>query len=103
MNIKYGRDYANILQELIEAVSCINNSYSFFEMEEEEWSALEDGERYEVMEALADDVFFGLGQSPVIKIGDGEISYHADLNVIKVLNNETEAREIKLVLDVKEP
>ena len=30
------RDYADILEDLTEAVAAINNSYSFFEMMEEE-------------------------------------------------------------------
>ncbi|MFF2094160.1 hypothetical protein [Paenibacillus sp. NPDC058174] len=97
MGVRHAREYADILKDLTEAVSAIGDSYTFFEMEEEEWAALGETDRHEVMEALADDVFFGLGEQPVIAVGSGEITYHPKHHVIEVSQGDNVTRMVRLV------
>lgn len=97
MGVRHAREYADILKELTEAVGAIERSYTFFEMEEEEWEALGAEERHEVMEALADDVFFGLGEQSVIAVGKGEITYHDKHHVIEVSQGDKVTRMVRLV------
>jgi len=97
MGVRHAREYADILKELTVAVGEIENSYSFFEMEPGEWAALAPEERQEVMEALADDVFFGLGEDPVIEIGGGAITYNSKHHVIEVSQGDNVIQIIRLI------
>ncbi|MFC4098782.1 hypothetical protein [Paenibacillus xanthanilyticus] len=97
MGVKHAREYKEILQELTEAIGSIGDGYVFFEMEEEEWSQMEAGERLDVLEALADDVFYGLGEDPVIKVGGGLVAYRAKHHCIEVSIDGKESRIIRLV------
>ncbi|GGG25454.1 hypothetical protein [Paenibacillus abyssi] len=96
MGVKHGREYHDILADLTEAVGGISNSYEFFEMTEEEWTELEDKERHEVLEALADDVFYGLGEAPVIHVGHGSVTYHSKFHIIEVSVDGKELRIVRL-------
>lgn len=97
MGVRHGREYADILKELTAAVSEIEDSYTFFEMEPEEWNELPAEERHEVMEALADDVFFGLGANPVIEVGTGVIGYNNKHHIIEVAQGDNVIQIIRLV------
>lgn len=97
MGVKHAREYADILQDLTDAVSAIDRSYAFFEMSEEEWTGLEDSDRRQVMEALADDVFYGLGQDPVIRVGEGAVVYNSKFHVIEVSVDGKEVRIVRLI------
>lgn len=97
MGVRHGREYVDILKELTEALSGVSRSYSFFEMEPEEWEQLAASERREVLEALADDVFFGLGKEPAIAVGDGLVTYHPKLHIIEVSQGDNVSRVVRLV------
>ncbi|CAM4368244.1 hypothetical protein L1N85_22630 [Paenibacillus alkaliterrae] len=97
MGVRHGREYADILKDLTEAVAEIEESYTFFEMEREEWAALASEDRHEVMEALADDVFFGLGVDPVIEVGKGTITHNSKHHIIEVTQGEKVTQIIRLV------
>lgn len=97
MGVRHAREYADILKELTEAVSGISRSFTFFEMEEADWEALDLTERNEVMEALADDVFFGLGEEASIAVGDGLITYHPKLHIIEVTQGDNVHRVVRLI------
>lgn len=97
MGVRHAREYADILKELTEAVAEIENSYTFFEMETEEWEALHEDDRHEVMEALADDVFFGLGENPEIKVGEGVITYNSKHHIIEVSQSNQVTRIVRLI------
>ncbi|RXZ79972.1 hypothetical protein EBB07_20660 [Paenibacillaceae bacterium] len=96
MGVRHGREYRDILKDLTEAVGAIGSSYSFFEMSEEEWGELGVEERSEVMEALADDVFYGLGVEPVIQVGQGTVTYHQKFHIIEVAVDGKEVRIVRL-------
>jgi hypothetical protein len=49
------------------------------------------------MEALADDVFFGLGENPVIEVGTGVITYNNKHHVIEVSQDDKVTQIIRLI------
>ncbi|MHA0858274.1 hypothetical protein [Paenibacillus sp. CMAA1364] len=97
MGVKHGRDYEVIFQELTEAVGRITDSYLFFEMEEEEWMMLPDEDKNEVMEALAEDLFYGLGSNPSIAVGSGFVIHDAENHRINILIGDTELAMVSLI------
>ena len=97
MGVRHAREYGDILKDLTIAVGDIEKSYTFFEMEPEEWEVLPEAERYEVMEALADDVFFGLGEHPVIEVGEGVITYNSKHHVIEVAQGDNVIHIVRLI------
>lgn len=97
MGVKHAREYVDILKDLTVAVAEIENCYTFFEMEEEEWAVLPAEDRHEVLEALADDVFFGLGENPVIAVGKGFVTYNSKHHVIEVSQDDKTTQLIRLV------
>ncbi|OPA73502.1 hypothetical protein BVG16_28135 [Paenibacillus selenitireducens] len=84
MGVKHAREYADILVDLTEAVAKIPDCYEFFEMTSEEWERLSGEDRKEVLEALADDVFYGLGEHTIIQVGSSEVTYDAKFHLIDV-------------------
>lgn len=66
-------------------------------MEQEEWDVLPPEDRHEVMEALADDVFFGLGEDPVIEVGQGVVTYNSKHHVIEVSQGDNVIQIIRLI------
>ncbi|MDO7908686.1 hypothetical protein Q5741_20065 [Paenibacillus sp. JX-17] len=97
MGVKHGRDYGDILKDMTEAMQRIPDSYVFFEMEAEEWDRLGESERTEVSEALAEDVFYGLGTEPVIEVGSGVVIYDKENHRINVLIGEEELTFVSLI------
>lgn len=84
MGVRHAREYSDILQELTAAIAAIEDSYLFFEMDAADWSALGKEEQQEVLEALADDVFYGLGEDHEIVVGSGKVTYVPPLHRIEV-------------------
>ena len=97
MGVRHAREYADILKDLTAAVAEIEGSFTFFEMEPEEWAELPAEDRQEVMEALADDVFFGLGEDPVIEVGNGVITYNSKYHIIEVSQDDKVTQIIRLI------
>lgn len=97
VGVKHAREYKDILQDLKEAVAGITDSYAFFDMTAEEWEGLGEAERHEVLEALADDVFYGLGEQASIEVGGGVVVYHPKHHVIEVSVDGKEIRIVRLV------
>lgn len=97
MGVRHAREYSEILDELTEAIGKIEDSYRFFEMELLEWNALSTDERKEVLEALADDVFYGLGEESSIEVGSGVVRYKAQQHIIEVEQGDRVSRIVRLV------
>lgn len=85
MGVRHAREYSEILQELTTAIALIEDCYLFFEMELAEWEILSVKEQREVLEALADDVFYGLGEEPEIEVGSGTVVYLAPQHLIEIV------------------
>lgn len=97
MGVKHGRDYSDILVDLTAAVGRISDSYVFFEMEPVEWNLLSDEERLEVQEALAEDLFFALGNESVIPVGSAVVIYDQATHRINLLIGDEELDSVKLI------
>jgi hypothetical protein len=97
MGVKHARPYKDILNDLIDAIKDIGKFYEFFEMNLQEWENLNEEEQHEVLEALADDVFYGLGTSTAIPVGSGFIIYDPDFHVIEVSVDDKAVKHIKLI------
>ncbi|WP_017815683.1 MULTISPECIES: hypothetical protein [Paenibacillus] len=97
MGVKHGREYEEILTDLTAALDMIPDSYMFFHMESEEWKALQDSEKREVQEALAEDLFYALGSEPVIHVGSGIVIHDPDTHRINILIGEEEMTFVSLI------
>ncbi|WP_046216675.1 hypothetical protein [Paenibacillus wulumuqiensis] len=97
MGVKHGRDYEGILEDLTAALDLIPDSYVFFHMESEEWEALQDSEKREVQEALAEDLFYALGSESMIHVGSGIVIYDSDTHRINILIGEKEMTSVLLI------
>ncbi|ANS76325.1 hypothetical protein AWM70_18555 [Paenibacillus yonginensis] len=97
MGVKHGRDYALILADLTEAMAAVPDSYIFFEMDPEDWEHLPEADRSEVWEALAEDLFYGLGEQPVINVGSAVVMHDSAVHRINVLIGEEELTSISLI------
>lgn len=97
MGVKHGRDYSEILVELTGAVGRIADGYIFFEMESEEWANLPEESKQEVWEALAEDLFYALGNEPVIQVGSGVVIYDKETHRINILLGDEDLASVVLV------
>lgn len=97
MGVKHGRDYGEILIELTEAVGRISDGYLFFEMDPEEWQELPQESKLEVWEALAEDLFYALGNEPVIEVGSGVVMYDKETHRINILVGEEGLASVVLI------
>lgn len=97
VGVKHGRDYSEILAELTGAVGRISDGYIFFEMEPEEWEHLPEESRLEVWEALAEDLFYALGNEPVIQVGSGVVLYDKETHRINILLGDEDLASVLLV------
>ncbi|WP_422659072.1 hypothetical protein ACK8P5_00540 [Paenibacillus sp. EC2-1] len=97
MGVKHGRDYGDILKDLTEAVGRIPDSYVFFEMDSEDWGNLNDLDRNEVHEALAEDLFYALGTEPVLSVGSGVVMHDQGNHRIHILIGEEELAFVALI------
>ncbi|TVX85264.1 hypothetical protein [Paenibacillus agilis] len=92
MAVSFTRPYKAILDDMSEALIRIPNAYVSLDMEQVDWEGLTPEEQKEVMEALADDLFYGLGKERLQFIGDGSIHYDRDFGHFEFMfNNETVA------------
>ncbi|CAH0122739.1 hypothetical protein PAE9249_05330 [Paenibacillus sp. CECT 9249] len=96
VGVRHAREYADILADLTEAVLQIPDGHLFIDMTTEEWGQLAPEERREVMEALADDVFFGLGEDPLIRVGSAAVAYDSKFHRIVVRMKEQIAAIVPL-------
>jgi hypothetical protein len=97
MGIKFGREYEDIIGDFTEALLSIEECYTFLEMTADEWSELELEERREYTQTLADDLFYGLGSDPRIRVGSCTLSHDKDKHVIVIYHEEKLINVIYLV------
>lgn len=97
MGVRHAREYSDILTDLKEAIKKIEDSYIFFEMTFVEWKALSTEEQLEVLEALADDVFYGLGEEPEIEVGTAKVIYNKEQHKLEIRKDSSLVAEISLI------
>lgn len=84
MGVKFNREYEHIVEEMAQAIITIHDCYDLFEMSKEEWNELDRDEQIGCITTLADDIFYGLGNLPELRIGSGKIEYDAANHILKV-------------------
>lgn len=84
MAISYTRPYDRILDDLSKAISTVPRFYEAFEMDDDDWGSLNDGEKEICIRTLADDLFYVLGAETSTELGSGSAEYDAGHGVIKV-------------------
>lgn len=84
MGVKFNRHYPDIVHDMAKAVSAIPDCYAFFDMTSAEWDELDSDEQQAVVQTAADDIFYGLGNDPVVTVGSGKIEYDAANHIIKI-------------------
>lgn len=97
MGVKYNREYREIVKDLGVALGQIENCYETFEMERDDWEALDREEQTEFLRTLADDIFYGLGSEPELEVGEGKVQYDPSHHVIKVWTESQIVRLVKLI------
>lgn len=97
VGVKFNRDYKAIVSDLAEAILTIEDGYEAFEMTAEDWRLLSGTERLEFMRTFADDLFYGLGQSPSIPVGSGKIEYVAANHIIKIHDGDNVVHIVQLI------
>jgi hypothetical protein len=86
MGVKYGREYSDIIKELVKALENIEGLNDFFSMNSEEWQALAAEEKQDCIHTLADDVIYALGQDPSATVGSGYVEYDDRHHILKVFD-----------------
>jgi hypothetical protein len=97
MGVKHGREYSDILNDLVRALGQLTRIHEFFDMEASDWLALEPSEQEDCLKTLADDIFYGLDSDPVMEVGDGVIRHDPENHVIRVHNGENVISLVYLV------
>ena len=69
MGVKHGREYEEIISELADAMVPLGMAMYFLRWRQEEWSELDEEQCKGLMEVLADDVFYALGEESVHHVG----------------------------------
>ncbi|MGZ9586681.1 hypothetical protein [Paenibacillus marinisediminis] len=98
MAVRFTRPYKEILLDMAGALGRIEDSYTFLDIEAGDWEQMTPEDRYEVLEALADDLFYGLGQENILFVGSGSIRYDREFHNFEV-SNEHEAVGVIALLD----
>lgn len=84
LSITYSRDYDKILDDLSEAIATIPRFYETFEMEDGDWTALDDDEKAVCLRTLADDIFYVLGSDVSTRVGPRTAEYDSGHGMIKI-------------------
>ena len=87
MGVKYGREYSDIVQDLMSGLYKIDGFFSILGMDEDGWNAIDKTTQLMCLQTLADDVIFALGNSPKFNIGEGYIKYD-EINHMFIINNK---------------
>lgn len=85
MAVTFTRPYKDILQDMAGLLGLIQDSYTFLEIEAEDWEQMTKEDQHEVLEALSDDLFYGLGQESILFVGSGSIRYDRQFHHFEVM------------------
>ncbi|OCT16169.1 hypothetical protein A8709_01620 [Paenibacillus pectinilyticus] len=97
MGIKFGREYKDIVTDFVRGIELVNGFYELLEMSAEDWQELDTEDQEQCLRTLADDIFYGLGSSPVMNVGAGSVRHDASNHVLKVHDGEKLVSVIYLV------
>lgn len=84
MAVAFTRPYKEILLDMVALLAQIKDSYTSLEIEAADWTAMSQEEQSEVLEALADDLFYGMGQEAILFVGSGSVRYDREFHLIEI-------------------
>ena len=86
MALQFSREYKRIIEEIADGLSNITDVYSILDMEKTTWEDLCDQDKIEFTKTLADDIFYALGQEPIMIIGDDKVEYSKEKGEINIIS-----------------
>ncbi len=75
MAVKYKREYALIIEEMVDALKHLEGYYEFLGMDHRDWDMLGVEVQGECLKTMSHDIIYGLGGEPVIQVGQGSVHY----------------------------
>lgn len=96
MSLKFSREYKRIIEEIADGLSNLENIYEFLNMKKSSWEKLREEEKAELNKTLADDIFYALGEEPIIEIGNDKVEYSKEKSEIYIFSGETVIKTVKL-------
>lgn len=97
MAVAFTRPYKEILLDMAALLVQIEDSYASLEIEAADWLEMTDEEHSEIMEALADDLFYGLGQEAILFVGSGSVRYDREFHLIEISNEHHVLGNVRLL------
>ncbi|MVP02546.1 hypothetical protein [Paenibacillus lutrae] len=97
MGIKFGREYEDIIVDLVKGLDRVDGIYDFFEMAQTDWEELPEEERQECLRTLADDIFYGLGSEPLLQVADAKVRYLKDKHLIQIDHEDQVVTIVRLI------
>ncbi|WP_068777765.1 hypothetical protein [Paenibacillus sp. FJAT-26967] len=97
MGIKFGREYEDIIVDLVKGLDRVDGIYDFFEMAQTDWEELPEVERQECLRTLADDIFYGLGSEPLLQVADAKVRYLKDKHLIQIDHEDQVVTIVRLI------
>lgn len=97
MGVRYGRDYEDIIEDLMEAVNKIDDFYHFINIDQDFWSSLNKNKQKDCLQTLTDDIFYALESNHDLQVGSGSVVYDCHNNIIKVHDTSNCTHIINLV------
>lgn len=97
MGVKFNREYSDIINDIVMAMSTMEDCHEVLEMESSEWNLLPQEERSEYLKTLADDIFYGLGTEPILEFGNGTFKYEPNIHAIKISSGNQVVHVIHLI------
>ncbi|WP_281883735.1 hypothetical protein [Paenibacillus sp. YYML68] len=97
MGVKFGREYKDIIHDFTKALQEVEGCYDFLEMSQDDWQSMEEDERHDCMQTLADDLFYGLGTEAVMQVGDCTLTHDPKRHLIRLDRGEAFTRVVYLV------
>ena len=97
MGVKFNREYPDIVNDMVHAISTIADCYTAFEMGEDDWQSLQPDEQQECIRTLADDIFYGLGRDRQLHVGSGKIEYDPDKHILRITSTPQVVHIVQLL------
>lgn len=97
MGVKFNREYSDIINDIVLAMSTMEDCHLALEMERQEWTSLPSNERSEYLRTLADDIFYGLGTEPLLEFGRGTFRYEPNKHTIRITTGDQIVHVIHLI------
>jgi hypothetical protein len=97
MGVRFNREYEEILKDFSTALASLEDSAEFVEMDVNDWHKLSEKERLAIAQTVADDLFFALGEDPILEFGNTKVIYDPAFHDLTIVQSSGENQKIKLI------